>query len=605
MVVEDEVEALRVSDEAFLVASLIDRCPKTMMIRELFQNALEAVIRDRSVQMTVEFRKKLVGGVPKLAIWNSGPGMSSDELHHICDLAASVGKEKGLDQNFGMGAKVASLPSNRYGLRYRSCKSGLVSEVVLCERNGIYGRLRRELDDGSVEEVIDVTATCADDADYDLSSEWTEVLLLGNERFQNTVQDPYNGDPQMPGQWLADGLYHRFFRLPDDVKVKFLTGTHKLAQGARTFRTIPDRAFPIGRHEQVTAKSGIKIHYFYDPPLVGTSHNMSVSGAITTDVSVCSIVYKNEMYDVRRGRQWTFDSPLYGISFGAKHISVHVELPDDCDVRPEAYRQYLRYTSGDQRQVHSTDFAEMVREHRPQWLIDLIKSLSPEDPDAARDLQDELQRLLNRLRVRSKQPVLASSGDVSVERIDGHGLRPEHVENSEQSGGDAKLTSDNLLAVPSGAKRASISTRTERAPTIIPLHDPAQIEEKGIKGKAARFYADPGQLYVNMRYSAVEEMKELLELEYVDSPDPELLRKMALELSERSIMTRTGRAVVYALAKKLNREWSTEDMAMAQSPESLSLAADDFVDGLQNARRRLGKALRVSRKQNDQLQLSD
>ena len=151
----------------------------------------------------------------------------------------------------------------------------------------------------------------------------------------------------MPGQWLADYLYHRFFRLPDDVSVKFLSGTHKLSQGTRTFRTIPDRAFPVGRHEKVEVTGGLKIHYFYDPPLARTSHNTSVSGAITTDVSVCSLVDKNEMYDVRRGRQWTFDLPLYGISFGAKHISVHVEMPDDFAVRPEAYRQYLRYTGGD------------------------------------------------------------------------------------------------------------------------------------------------------------------------------------------------------------------------------------------------------------------
>ena len=100
-------------------------------------------------------------------------------------------------------------------------------------------------------------------------------------------------------------------------------------------------------------------------------------------------------------------------------------------------------------------------------------------------------------------------------------------------------------------------------------------------------------------------MKDLLEAEYSNAPDPELLRRMALELSEHSIMARTGRAVVYALAKKLNWEWTTEDMAKAQSPESLSLAADDFVDGLQNARRRLGQALRVSRQQDGQLELSE
>ena len=36
------VTALEVADEDFLIASLIERCPKSMMIRELMMNALEA-----------------------------------------------------------------------------------------------------------------------------------------------------------------------------------------------------------------------------------------------------------------------------------------------------------------------------------------------------------------------------------------------------------------------------------------------------------------------------------------------------------------------------------------------------------------------------------
>jgi hypothetical protein len=36
------VTALHVDDEDFVVASLIERCPKTMMIRELIMNAIEA-----------------------------------------------------------------------------------------------------------------------------------------------------------------------------------------------------------------------------------------------------------------------------------------------------------------------------------------------------------------------------------------------------------------------------------------------------------------------------------------------------------------------------------------------------------------------------------
>jgi hypothetical protein len=39
------VTALRVGNEGFLVSSTIDRCPKTMMIREFVVNAVEAASR--------------------------------------------------------------------------------------------------------------------------------------------------------------------------------------------------------------------------------------------------------------------------------------------------------------------------------------------------------------------------------------------------------------------------------------------------------------------------------------------------------------------------------------------------------------------------------
>jgi hypothetical protein len=34
-------------------------------------------------------------------------------------------------QNFGVGAKVSSLANNHEGMRFRSCKDGKVSEVIL------------------------------------------------------------------------------------------------------------------------------------------------------------------------------------------------------------------------------------------------------------------------------------------------------------------------------------------------------------------------------------------------------------------------------------------------------------------------------------------
>ena len=65
----------------------------------------------------------------------------------------------------------------------------------------------------------------------------------------------------------------------------------------------------------------------------------------------------------------------------------------------------------------------------------------------------------------------------------------------------------DLSIVPTGAKRAEMFKNIERAPEIIPLFDDAEIEEKGIKGRAARYVMESGVLFVNMQYPSIAEMR--------------------------------------------------------------------------------------------------
>ncbi|WP_158925242.1 hypothetical protein [Acidisphaera sp. S103] len=207
------VTALRVANEAFLVSSTIDRFPKTTMIHELLVNAIEAAghaVTDKRVDITAV----TIDGIPKPCIRNPGQGMSAVEPDRICDLAPSLYKQNSLDTNFGMGAKVASLPSNKHGLCYRSCKDGTVSQVILCQRDGIYGRLRVPVANGQSAELIDATEACRTEGGYDLTHDWTEVVLFGNAASQNTVTDPYAGSPRMEPDWLVQNLLLRFFRIP-------------------------------------------------------------------------------------------------------------------------------------------------------------------------------------------------------------------------------------------------------------------------------------------------------------------------------------------------------------------------------------------------------
>ena len=590
------VAALQVADEDFLVASLIERCPKTMMIRELMMNALEAAALAPEGQRLVEIASQDVGGHSKLTIWNTGPGMDASELLKICNIASSLGKEKSLTGNFGMGAKVASLPSNQLGMRYRSCKDSRVHEVILCKRDGVYGRLRRyHAETGEYLEVADVTDIARDEG-RSLGYEWTEVMLLGNEADQDTVRDPYNGDPKQDAQWLATYLYHRFYRLPEGVKVTLLKGTNKL-DGNRQFLTIPARLSFFERYETVEIPSGIKVHYLYDAPydkLTGSGHNRSISGAIASDVSTCAVIYKNEMYDVRKGRNWTFDAPIFGVPFGAKHISIHMELPEGSLVVPDGYRQFLRYGAGEQPHVSVTDFAEIVRENRPQWLIEIIRSFAPDSPSND-EIRDELQKLLDHLRVKRTSPKVTNQGDLNAARGSGPAADALRGVGNANGGENVRAKPSDLSVLPSGAKRAELFKNLERAPDIIPLKDEAEIEEKGLKGRAARYVMEAGQLFVNMLYPAISEMQTQLEVEYADSNDLDFLRTLAQQHAERTMILRVGRTVVYALAKQFNKEWDRKALDVASSPESLSMAADDFGDAMQNARRAIGKALRANR----------
>jgi anti-sigma regulatory factor (Ser/Thr protein kinase) len=592
----NSVTALEVADEEFLVASLIERCPKTAMVRELMMNALEAARHAPEGRRLVEISAQQIDDASKLTIWNTGPGMDAGELHRICNIASSIGKQKSLSGNFGMGAKVASLPSNQRGMRYRSCKNSRVHEVILCKRDGVYGRLRRyHPDTGEYLEVIDVTEIAVAEGRA-VNEEWTEVVLLGNEAAQNTVKDPYNGNPEQDAQWLATYLYHRFYRLPHGVKVLLQKGTHKL-DGNRHFLPIPARLQLFEKYETVQCADGIKVHYLFDAPYdkaTGSGHNKSISGAIASAVSTCAVVYKDEMYDVRKGKNWTFDAPIFGIPFGAKHISVHIELPDDYDVVPDGYRQFLRYGQGEQPNISANDFAELVREHRPQWLIDLIHSFAP-DSTSSDEIRTELQKLLNQLRVRRVSPRVVPMGNIEVAKGPGAASDQSYGVAANGGGENGRNRPTDLSIVPTGAKRAELFKNIERAPEIIPLWDEAEIEEKGFKGRAARFVMESGLLFVNMLYPSIGEMRAQLEREYADASDVEVMRALVKQHAERTIIFRVGRTVVYALAKQLNKEWDQHALEIASSPESLSMAADDFTDTLQNVRRDIGRKLRVNR----------
>lgn len=554
------ISALRVANEAFLVASTIERCPKTMMMRELVMNALEAASQSTTGPKLVRIGSKTIDGAAKLAIWNTGPGMSAAELHSICDLASSLHKENGLDKNFGMGAKVASLPSNKLGLRYRSCLNGVVSEVMLIQRDGVYGRYRYTQDQlGAAGEVADVTAQCQAEG-YDLSADWTEVALLGNRVGQNTLSDPYDSDPPMTRNWLADYLTRRFFRVPAGVRL----------ETPEAFLGVAERFALFDRHESVTTQGGIKVHYGYVADPARAEAQIAADG-LPGFVGQVGIVHRDEIYGLRHGHDWLLDAPVFGFPFAARHCTVFIELPEKYGVRAEAYRQFLRFVAGDQRQVFPNDFAAITRGAMPAWLKDIIASFGNANLDYVAEISDELEALLAQL------GVPAQSRDAAKPR--GADDAPPPADKADPDKDDSPKE-----------EKPPAPPRFEKPPEIIMIREPEQIDERNLQGRVARYYPQTHQLFINLTYSAVTRLASQLENDFASAPDAELRAQTAEDLAGWMTTRQVARALAYSLAKK-SAGWTPAEIDRAQSPEALSLIADDYSSLLGPVRRRMAEAL--------------
>ena len=602
---------IEIDDVGFMVAASIDRCPKTMMLRELVMNALESAASGSGELRDVEIRTARVEGMPgrKLQILNSGPGMTGDELLSICNLAASR-KTKGLDANFGIGAKVATLPSNPAGMCYWSCADGVVSQVILGKTDGVYSIIHVGLDDADAEPepMVDVTEA-ARAAGHDLTRDWTEVTLYGAAAEQDTVSDPYGGNPPVERQWIATYLYERFNALPEGVRIILGEGTHT-RDGRRVFKPFLARIAESGRVETVVdERTGVRVHYAYDPPSGSAGRVGSISGSITSARIGCAVIHKREIYGVRAGRKWAATAPTFGVTFGSAYLSTLVELPDDHPVAPEQYRQFLTYREGDQRRVEVDDFAELAARLMPGWVRDVINNLRPKSSVNTDDIRRVMQDLMDRKKLKveaardARGPIRAEEGEPGAGASAG---APAPAREREPSADPVARVGDPaprqppaarrgpLIKAPAGSRTARDSLVSDEAPQIFFLREEGEIEEKDIVGKAALYVAGRNQLFLNMRYGAFEEAIAELKLRYATAQDPDALANLSQRWGERIVIAKIGIALVNAQAKRNARGWSTADMKTAMSPEALSVAADGWEDMLGEAGRVIGRQLNVN-----------
>ena len=587
---------LKVNNTDFLVASLIDRCPNTMMLRELVMNAIEASSKAKIKSILIRVSKWK--GAEKLSIWNTGPGMTFNELRNACDISSSLNKTQSLDENFGMGAKVSSLKANKLGMRYRSCKDGKVAEVVMgldhdtVTRKPFYTRFDYpEATTTNFPDVADVTEAVKDEG-IDINEDWTEVVLFGNRENQNTVKSPFDNNPKVPLRWIANALYQRFFKLPQGIKLVLEDGTNSRG-GNRTFEPFHERIIRMSkefkddmRQETIETEDGLKINYYFDGEDITGGHNYSYKGNVASDIAFCGVVYKNEIYDFRGSNSWYVTSPKLGIPFGQRYISVTVELPDDTPVIPDGYRETIKWNDHAKETVKIEEYAQIVREKLPEWLKEKIEKFSPKK-STSEDIQDKLRELLQNLNVISKTLLSSKEGKPVSESGE---RKVAHIREGVKRHSEPKKQNPNRPLTETRGKDNALKKPGVQIPSFIVIYTEDQLKDHpDLIGRGAKYLPDTNEIYINMLYEPMQMMKVLLKKEFASKAEEEQVDNELTVVMEDIFKLKIGTAVVFALSKKEKEHWKYEDAELAWSEESLSIVSDFWQDDLPEARLRLNK----------------
>lgn len=602
-------EPLNISDKTFLINRLIEQAPISTLVREFFKNADENAALAPEGNRRIEIYPVEIDGVRKLAFWNTGIGMDDAELKKATDLSSSINKNMALDENFGIGAKVSGLTMSRNGIRYRSCKNGTVCEVIIGydDEERTYVRYAAELPDHSYATVYDVTAAALEEG-KSLEYDWTEVVLFGETDDHDTVAEPMGKGKTVDRSFIPTSIFRRFASFSDGVEVRvdvaMTKGGGKDETGrSRQLRPLSAVLDKLPKSERVAdTDSGVSIHYIHDPKHPNSSHTLSSrANPATASTTFCAVVYKGERYDFKTQKAWSAAAPKFGIPFGSKVLTVEIEILSTLAL-PNQYRDGLTWPE-DRSPLTADDFTDFVRELMPEWVRDVIRAESPQNDENLDDIQSDLQKLLDEFRVptvafNSTKRSIATPTEEHEEGNDTSSLThfekelDDEIENSVEtelnfsnSARERRANPKKVRKAPAGSTASKISKALERVPDIKILTDPEEISDKELNGRAGRFYSESQTLFVNGNYPIVERMASELELELVGLGEPEVVRTEALRAARRSVAFRVGKVTCYAISKRLSDDWSADDLEKATSPESLSMAADDYKAGLNTAKK--------------------
>lgn len=598
-------EAMGLVNSGHLVKRIYEGASPFAFLREFIQNSAEAGAT------RVEIGPDWVGlkayqdmGMPatyKLCISDNGDGIPRNKIKGLLNNLSSSGRNMDTHGNFGVGAKVAALPWNPYGITFMSWTKNDGDSMVRVYRrtDGNYGLFRFNQGDDFGDDFSDLVDPPKDYRQTFQKESGTTVVLLGKDLEEDTVFGPPDQEAGLYA--LLNIVNDRYFKFPENVEV-WMT----------LFETTNKKNWPKNKSDSKRLRAygsfyyldkysddcgtvkidGAKVHWWWHKDwTTGNKGHEKGTNQLHSPLGYIGTMYNNELYDTHRKVKYSRSNGTSNFSllsmyakFGIlwqdvfKNVTLVVE-PDqysaECPngVMPDLARGHLKMANGED--LPWDEWGQKFAEKMPEVILKAIEEEAGESSEVV-DYEAKLKEYLGRMDLYGDEPSQRAT----------HGTYPRRRAS--------KNSGTNSHGTPNGSAEGERKVTKYNLPEISWVNP--EVMEELFEGKGVFYNESSNSLMFNNKFPLWKVMEQHWVAKYPKGiPGLSARVKEAVKyVYASSVITK----LVHLRKFRGHKDWPTKAIREAQSPAALTMA----VLGIQDADTRIAAYLKgsVKTKREDQ-----
>jgi len=582
-----DILPMQVADMTFLVNRLGEDCAPLQYIRELTQNAIEAIKHSGQSQgeivWDVAWSYSDLAGVFKLCCIDTGVGMDGPAMVKFINNLSSSIHQQSAGGNFGVGAKIAAAPINPHGLVYMSWKNGIGHMIHLWfdPEERVYGLKRWPQNNGEF-----WTRVSDDVKPGQIKDHGTVVVLLGESDDHNTM-DPPLGTP-MKSRWILRYLNTRYFRFPNGLIVHAREGWEVPRYDTRHnfLRVVEGQGVWLDRNctsSGTVDLIGARAHWWILKAEIDKD-----SGHFAPGGHVAAL-YQDELYEMVYGRGGTARLMNFGVIFGTDRVVIYVEPRSDSE-RPVTANTSRTHLLIEGNPLDWAGWAAEFRDKLPRQIVELQEEIGAQsgEKDYRKAIHERLKQIRDLLRFSRFRPAkdgtLAIDPSLDAESRSRRSPRETGGEKKPKGGVAGDIYS---LFAESGDPAEAVDGFDEPDVKWITTLDGTRAPQD-LEDRAARFLPAQNQLVINADFRVFTDMIERWTHGYSHVPGAEtVVKEVVHEWFQQQLME----AVMSARALRSTGKWSFEELEQLWDEEALTATVLPRWHIDQSVKRNLGTRL--------------